>query len=250
MAGVALVTGAGSGIGRASAVALLADGWQVALVGRRREALEETAALTGAGAGAQALAVPCDVSDQAAVEAAFAATVGRFGRLDMLFNNAGTNVAAKPIDELSIDEWDTVISVNLHGAFLCARAAFAQMRGQDPQGGRIINNGSISAHVPRPGSVPYTVSKHAITGLTRSLSLDGRPFNIACGQIDIGNAASEMTERMATGMPQADGSTRPEPLMDVNHVAQALVQMANLPLETNVQFITIMATAMPFIGRG
>ena len=250
MAGVALVTGAGSGIGRASAVALLADGWQVALVGRRREALEETAALTGAGAGAQALAVPCDVSDQAAVEAAFAATVGRFGRLDMLFNNAGTNVAAKPIDELTVDEWDTVISVNLHGAFLCARAAFAQMRGQDPQGGRIINNGSISAHVPRPGSVPYTTSKHAITGLTRSLSLDGRPFNIACGQIDIGNAASEMTERMATGMPQADGSTRPEPLMDVNHVAQALVQMANLPLETNVQFITIMATAMPFIGRG
>ena len=250
MAGVALVTGAGSGIGRASAVALLADGWQVALVGRRREALEETAALTGAGAGAQALAVPCDVSDQAAVEAAFAATVGRFGRLDMLFNNAGTNVAAKPIDELTVDEWDTVISVNLHGAFLCARAAFGQMRGQDPQGGRIINNGSISAHVPRPGSVPYTVSKHAITGLTRSLSLDGRPFNIACGQIDIGNAASEMTERMATGMPQADGSIRPEPLMDVNHVAQALVQMANLPLETNVQFITIMATAMPFIGRG
>ena len=250
MAGVALVTGAGSGIGRASAVALLADGWQVALVGRRREALEETAAPTGAGAGAQALVVPCDVSDQAAVEAAFAATVGRFGRLDMLFNNAGTNVAAKPIDELTVDEWDTVISVNLHGAFLCARAAFGQMRGQDPQGGRIINNGSISAHVPRPGSVPYTTSKHAITGLTRSLSLDGRPFNIACGQIDIGNAASEMTERMATGMPQADGSTRPEPLMDVNHVAQALVQMANLPLETNVQFITIMATAMPFIGRG
>ncbi len=250
MAGVALVTGAGSGIGRASAVALLADGWQVALVGRRREALEETAAPTGAGAGAQALVVPCDVSDPAAVEAAFAATVGRFGRLDMLFNNAGTNVAAKPIDELTVDEWDTVISVNLHGAFLCARAAFAQMRGQDPQGGRIINNGSISAHVPRPGSVPYTTSKHAITGLTRSLSLDGRPFNIACGQIDIGNAASEMTERMATGMPQADSSTRPEPLMDVNHVAQSVVQMANLPLEANVQFITIMATAMPFIGRG
>ena len=250
MAGVALVTGAGSGIGRASAVALLADGWQVALVGRRREALEETAAPTGAGAGAQALVVPCDVSDPAAVEAAFAATVGRFGRLDLLFNNAGTNVAAKPIDELTVDEWDTVISVNLHGAFLCARAAFARMRRQDPQGGRIINNGSISAHVPRPGSVPYTTSKHAITGLTRSLSLDGRPFNIACGQIDIGNAASEMTERMATGMPQADGSIRPEPLMDVNHVAQALVQMANLPLETNVQFLTIMATAMPFIGRG
>ncbi len=248
MAGVALVTGAGSGIGRASAVALLADGWQVALIGRRREALEETAERSGAGA--QALAVPCDVSDPAAVEAAFAATAGRFGRLDMLFNNAGTNVAAKPIDELTVDEWNTVISVNLHGAFLCARAAFARMRGQDPQGGRIINNGSISAHVPRPGSVPYTTSKHAITGLTRSLSLDGRPFNIACGQIDIGNAASEMTGRMAAGVTQADGSTRPEPLMDVNHVAQAVVQMANLPLETNVQFITIMATKMPFIGRG
>jgi NAD(P)-dependent dehydrogenase (short-subunit alcohol dehydrogenase family) len=248
MAGVALVTGAGSGIGRASAVALLADGWQVALIGRRREALEETVAQSGAADGA--LVAPCDISDPAAVEAAFAATVGRFGRLDMLFNNAGTNVASKPIDELSVDEWDVVISVNLHGAFLCARAAFARMRGQDPQGGRIINNGSISAHVPRPGSVPYTVSKHAITGLTRCLSLDGRPFNIACGQIDIGNAASEMTERMTGGVPQADGSTRPEPRMDVNHVAQAVVQMANLPLETNVQFITIMATKMPFIGRG
>ncbi len=248
MAGVALVTGAGSGIGRASALALLADGWQVALVGRRREALEQTASQSGAGA--QALVVPCDVSRPSAVDAAFAATVEQFGRLDMLFNNAGTNVTAKPIDELTVDEWDAVISVNLHGAFLCARAAFAQMRGQDPQGGRIINNGSISAHVPRLGSVPYTTSKHAITGLTRCLSLDGRSFNIACGQIDIGNAASEMTERMATGMPQADGSTRPEPLMDVNHVGQAVVQMANLPLETNVQFMTIMATKMPFIGRG
>ena len=248
MAGVALVTGAGSGIGRASALALLADGWQVALVGRRREALEQTASQSGAGA--QALVVPCDVSRPSAVDAAFAATVEQFGRLDMLFNNAGTNVTAKPIDELTVDEWDAVISVNLHGAFLCARAAFAQMRGQDPQGGRIINNGSISAHVPRPGSVPYTTSKHAITGLTRCLSLDGRPFNIACGQIDIGNAASEMTGRMADGVPQADGSTRPEPLMDVNHVGQAVVQMANLPLETNVQFMTIMATKMPFIGRG
>ncbi len=248
MAGVALVTGAGSGIGRASALALLADGWRMALIGRRREALEATAAQSGAAE--RALVVPCDVSVPAAVEAAFAATVERFGRLDMLFNNAGTNVAAKPIDELTVDEWDAVISVNLHGAFLCARAAFAQMRGQDPQGGRIINNGSISAHVPRPGSVPYTTSKHAITGLTRCLSLDGRPFNIACGQIDIGNAASEMTGRMADGVPQADGSTRPESLMDVNHVGQAVVQMANLPLETNVQFMTIMATKMPFIGRG
>ena len=248
MAGVALVTGAGSGIGRASALALLADGWQVALVGRRREALEQTASQSGAGA--QALVVPCDVSRSSAVDAAFAATVEQFGRLDMLFNNAGTNVTAKPIDELTVDEWDAVISVNLHGAFLCARAAFAQMRGQDPQGGRIINNGSISAHVPRPDTAPYTATKHAITGLTRCLSLDGRPFNIACGQIDIGNAASEMTGRMADGVPQADGSTRPEPLMDVNHVGQAVVQMANLPLETNVQFMTIMATKMPFIGRG
>ena len=248
MAGVALVTGAGSGIGRASALALLADGWQVALVGRRREALEQTAAQSGAGE--RALAVPCDVCRPAAVDAAFAATVGRFGRLDMLFNNAGTNTASKTIDELTVDEWNTVISVNLHGAFLCARAAFARMRGQEPQGGRIINNGSISAHVPRPGSVPYTTSKHAITGLTRSLSLDGRPFNIACGQIDIGNAASEMTERMTGGVPQADGALRAEPRMDVSHVAQAVLQMANLPLETNVQFITIMATKMPFIGRG
>jgi len=248
MAGVALVTGAGSGIGRASALALLADGWQVALVGRRREALEQTASQSGAGA--QALVAPGDVSDPAAVEAAFAATVERFGRLDMLFNNAGIGSPARTIDELPLEEWNAVISVNLHGAFLCARAAFAQMRGQDPQGGRIINNGSISAHVPRPGSVPYTTSKHAITGLTRCLSLDGRPFNIACGQIDIGNAASEMTGRMAAGVPQADGATRPEPRMDVNHVGQAVVQMANLPLETNVQFMTIMATKMPFIGRG
>ncbi len=248
MAGVALVTGAGSGIGRASAVALLADGWRVALLGRRRETLEETASRSGAAA--RALVAPCDVSDPAAVEAAFAATVGRFGRLDMLFNNAGTNTASKTIDELTVDEWNTVISVNLHGAFLCARAAFARMRGQEPQGGRIINNGSISAHVPRPGSVPYTTSKHAITGRTRCLSLDGRPFNIACGQIDIGNAASEMTERMTGGVPQADGALRAEPRMDVSHVAQAVLQMANLPLETNVQFITIMATKMPFIGRG
>jgi len=248
MAGVALVTGAGSGIGRASALALLADGWQVALVGRRREALEQTAAR--AGAGSQALAAPCDVSDPAAVDAAFAATVERFGRLDMLFNNAGAGAPARTIDEMPLEEWNMVVGVNLHGSFLCARAAFAQMRRQVPQGGRIINNGSISAHVPRPGSVHYTVTKHAITGLTRSLSLDGRPFNIACGQIDIGNAASEMTERMAAGVPQADGSIMSEPRMDVNHVAQAVLQMANLPLETNVQFITIMATKMPFIGRG
>jgi len=246
MAGAALVTGAGSGVGRAAATALLAGGWRVALVGRRRDALEETAGL----AGGESLVVPCDVSDPAAVDGAFAETVGKFGRLDLLFNNAGTNVPPKPIDELSVEEWSRVIAVNLHGAFLCARAAFAQMRRQDPQGGRIINNGSISAHVPRPGSTPYTTSKHAITGLTRCLSLDGRPFNIACGQVDIGNAASPMTARMAGGVPQADGSMQPEPTMDVNHVGQAVLQMANLPLETNVQFITIMATKMPFIGRG
>jgi NAD(P)-dependent dehydrogenase (short-subunit alcohol dehydrogenase family) len=248
MASVALVTGAGSGIGRASVLALLADGWRVALMGRRREALEETVARSGAADSA--MVVPCDVADAAAVDAAFKAVVGRFGRLDMLFNNAGTNVDSKTIDELTVDEWNTVISVNLNGAFLCARAAFAQMRGQQPQGGRVINNGSISAHVPRPGSVPYTVSKHAITGLTRCLSLDGRPFNIACGQIDIGNAASEMTERMTDGVPQADGTMKPEARMDVNHVGQAVLQMANYPLETNVQFITIMATKMPFVGRG
>ena len=248
MKGIALVTGAGSGIGRASALALLADGWQVALIGRRREPLEETASLSGAAD--RALAVACDVSDSPAVEAAFTATVERFGRLDTLFNNAGAGAPVRTIDEMPLEDWYRVVDVNLHGSFLCARAAFAQMRGQDPQGGRIINNGSISAHVPRPGSVHYTVTKHAITGLTRGLSLDGRPFNIACGQIDIGNAASEMTERMTAGVPQADGSIMSEPRMDVTHVGQAVLQMANLPLEANIQFITIMATKMPFIGRG
>jgi NAD(P)-dependent dehydrogenase (short-subunit alcohol dehydrogenase family) len=252
MAGVALVTGAGSGIGRATALALLADGWRLALIGRRIEALGQTVALSGALSGAddRALAVSCDVSDPGSVEGAFAATVTRFGRLDMLFNNAGAGAPARTIDEMSLEEWYKVVDVNLHGSFLCARAAFAQMRGQDPQGGRIINNGSISAHAPRPGSAHYTTTKHAITGLTRTISLDGRPFNIACGQIDIGNAASEMTERMAAGVPQADGSTLSEPCMDVNHVAQAVLQMANLPLGSNVQFMTIMATKMPFIGRG
>lgn len=248
MTGAALVTGAGTGVGRAAALALLADGWRVALVGRRRELLEETA--SEAGAGDRALVVPADVSEAGEVERAFSETVQAFGRLDLLFNNAGTNTAARPIDEIPVEEWQKVLAVNLHGAYLCARAAFAQMRRQSPQGGRIINNGSISAHVPRPGSAPYTTTKHAITGLTRTLSLDGRPFDIACGQIDIGNAATPMTERMTEGVPQADGSMKPEPRMDVNHVGQAVVQMANLPLETNVQFITIMATKMPFIGRG
>jgi len=248
MAGVALVTGAGTGVGRASALALLADGWSVALVGRRREPLEETALLSGAGE--RALAQPCDVSDPAAVEAAFAAVEAAFGRLDMLFNNAGAGTPAKTIDDISVEEWRKVVDVNLHGAFHCARAAFAQMRRQEPRGGRIINNGSISAHVPRPGSVPYTATKHAISGLTRTLALDGRPFDIACGQIDIGNAITPMTERMVGGVPQADGSMKPEPRMDVDHVGQAVLQMANLPLETNVLFMTIMATKMPFVGRG
>ncbi|MDH3665567.1 MAG: SDR family oxidoreductase [Paracoccaceae bacterium] len=248
MAGVALVTGAGSGIGRASALALIADGWQVALVGRRAEALDETVGM--AADPGRALAVPCDISDADQVEAAFARTVEAFGRLDLLFNNAGSGTPAKPIDENTLDEWHMVVGVNLNGAFYCARAAFAQMRGQTPQGGRIINNGSISAHVPRPGSVPYTTTKHAITGLTRCLSLDGRPYNIACGQIDIGNAETPMTERMTKGVPQADGSIAVEDRMDVAHVAEAIVQMANYPLETNVQFTTIMATKMPFIGRG
>ena len=248
MKGAALVTGAGTGVGRAAALALLADGWQVALVGRRREPLGETAGQSGAGD--RALVVPGDVSDAGEVERVFAEAVQHFGRLDLLFNNAGTNVSARPIDELAVADWEKVIAVNLHGAFLCARAAFGQMRRQNPQGGRIINNGSISAHVPRPGSVPYTVSKHAITGLTRTLSLDGRPFDIACGQIDIGNAATPMTERMNEGVPQADGSVKPEPRMDVRQVGEAIVHMANLPLDTNVQFMTIMATKMPFIGRG
>jgi len=248
MKGIALVTGAGTGIGRASAHALLADGWGVALVGRRREALAETAA--GSAAPANAMTLHCDVSDPAVVDAAFAATVERFGRLDVLFNNAGSGTPAKTIDQNTLDEWHMVVGVNLNGAFYCARAAFAQMKKQDPQGGRIINNGSISAHVPRPGSVPYTTTKHAITGLTRCLSLDGRPFNIACGQIDIGNAVTPMTERMVGGVPQADGTMKAEPRMDVAHVGQAVLQMANLPLETNIQFITIMATKMPFVGRG
>ncbi len=248
MGGVALVTGAGSGIGRASALALIADGWQVALVGRRAEALEETVGISTDPE--RALALPCDISDAAQVEAAFARTADTFGRLDLLFNNAGSGTPAKPIDENTLDEWHMVVGVNLNGAFYCARAAFAQMRKQDPQGGRIINNGSISAHVPRPGSVPYTTTKHAITGLTRCLSLDGRPYNIACGQIDIGNAETPMTERMTKGVPQADGSIAVENRMDVAHVAETIVQMANYPLETNVQFITIMATKMPFIGRG
>ena len=243
-----VVTGAGSGVGRAAALACLDAGWNVALLGRRADALEET--LAGNANASNGLVLPCDVSDADAVEQAFAATVARFGRVDALFNNAGAGSPPATIDETALDTWHNVVNVNLNGAFYCARAAFRQMRAQDPQGGRIVNNGSISAHVPRPGSVPYTTTKHAITGLTRTLSLDGRPFNIACGQLDIGNAETPMTERMAQGVPQANGTMSVEDRMDVAHVGQALLQMVELPLQSNVQFMTIMATNMPFIGRG
>ncbi len=246
---VALVTGAGSGIGRATALALLEAGWRVVLTGRRGEALDETRARAGPLAG-QALAAPADVTDPAAVDALFARVAATYGRLDLLFNNAGTSAPALPIDELSVAQWRAVVDVNLTAAFLCARGAFGLMKRQDPRGGRIINNGSISAHAPRPFSAPYTATKHALTGLTKALALDGRAHDIACGQIDIGNAASEMTERMTTGVLQADGSVRPEPRMDLAQVAAAVVHMAHLPLEANIPFMTIMATKMPFIGRG
>jgi NAD(P)-dependent dehydrogenase (short-subunit alcohol dehydrogenase family) len=249
MSKVAIVTGAGSGIGRAAALALLEAGYSVGLAGRRPEPLEETASQAGA-AKSRALAVPTDVSNSESVRALFARVKDQFGRVDVLFNNAGVGVPGTVFGDLTDEQWQKVVDINLTGAFYCAREAFRVMREQRPQGGRIINNGSISAHVPRPGSAPYTATKHAITGLTRTISLDGRPYDIACGQIDIGNAATEMAARMAKGVPQADGSTRVEPLMDVNHVASAVVHMANLPLETNVQFMTIMATKMPFIGRG
>lgn len=244
---IVLVTGASSGIGLKTAQSFLDAGATVVLTGRREDKLKEAAA--GAAEG-QALCVSCDVSDAGDVDRLYAAIKDRFGRLDVVFNNAGNNVPPAPIDEISVEDWQKVLNVNLHGAFLIARGAFAMMRHQEPQGGRIINNGSISAHVPRPGSAPYTATKHAITGLTRTLSLDGRAFNIACGQIDIGNAASHMTANFAQGMPQANGSTMPEPVMDVAHVADAVVRMADLPLSANVQFMTIMATDMPFIGRG
>ena len=240
-----LITGAGSGIGRATARRFLDDGWRVALMGRREDALRETA--DGAGS---ALALPCDVTDAAALDDAFGRIRSDWGRLDVAFNNAGNNVAGATVDEIPVEDWHKVCAVNITGAFLVARAAFATMRGQDPQGGRIINNGSISAHVPRPGSAPYTMSKHAVTGLTRTLSLDGRPFSIACGQIDIGNALTDMAEKMTRGVPQADGSEKVEPVMDVRHVADAVHHMASLPLGVNMQFVNVMATNMPFIGRG
>jgi NAD(P)-dependent dehydrogenase (short-subunit alcohol dehydrogenase family) len=245
-AGVAVVTGAGSGIGRAVARELAASGWTVALAGRREEALLETAAaMTG-----EAAVIPTDVTRPEAVDALFAAVHDRYGRTDLLFNNAGTGAPAVALDELTYDQWRAVVDVNLTGAFLCAQAAFRMMRAQDPQGGRIINNGSISAHAPRPLSIAYTATKHAVTGLTKSLSLDGRPYRIACGQIDIGNAATEMTERMAAGTLQANGRLMTEPLMDLADVARTVVHMASLPLEANVQFATVMATSMPYIGRG
>ena len=246
---VAIVTGAGSGIGRAVSLALLRAGWSVALAGRRSAALDETRDMAG-DAAVRALAHPSDVADPASVEALFAAAQARFGRLDLLFNNAGTGAPPVPLEELSLDHWKRVVDINLTGAFLCTQAAFRLMKAQDPRGGRIINNGSISAHVPRPRSVAYTATKHAITGLTRSTALDGRAYDIACGQIDIGNAATEMTQRMSAGVLQADGAIAPEPTMDVSAVADAVLYMAGLPLEANVQFMTVMATNMPFIGRG
>jgi NAD(P)-dependent dehydrogenase (short-subunit alcohol dehydrogenase family) len=246
---VAIVTGAGSGIGRAVSLALLGAGWAVVLAGRRTRNLEETAGLAPTAAD-RVLVQATDVAEPASVAALFDAVKARFGRLDLLFNNAGTGAPPVPLEELSIDHWRRVVDINLTGAFLCTQGAFRLMKDQDPRGGRIINNGSISAHVPRPRSVAYTATKHAITGLTRSTSLDGRAYDIACGQIDIGNAGTEMTRAMSKGVMQADGAIAAEPVMDVAAVADAVLYMAGLPLEANVQFMTVMATKMPFIGRG
>jgi NAD(P)-dependent dehydrogenase (short-subunit alcohol dehydrogenase family) len=246
---VALVTGAGSGIGRAVSLALQAAEFAVVLAGRRAETLAQTDAL-GRRDGPPMLAVPTDISRPESVAALFAAIESAFGRLDLLFNNAGAGAPAVPMEDLGYDQWSKVVGVNLTGAFLCAQHAIRMMKAQAPRGGRIINNGSISAHVPRPNSAPYTATKHAITGLTKCISLDCRDFDIACGQIDIGNAATEMTARMTAGVPQANGSVMAEPRMDVRAVADAVLYMAGLPLEANVQFITVMATKMPFIGRG
>jgi len=245
----ALVTGAGTGVGRAVALALLKGGYRVALAGRRKEMLEETAAQAGAAAG-NALVVPTDVGKPDAVQALFARIKDRFGRIDVLFNNAGGNAPGVPFEDLPFEKWQSVVDVNLTGMFLCAQAAFRMMKDQSPRGGRIINNGSISAHTPRPGSAPYTATKHGVTGLTKTISLDGRAYDIACGQVDIGNAISPMTERMAQGVMQANGTRAPEPRMDPAHVGDAVVFMANLPLDVNVFTITIMATKMPFVGRG
>ena len=246
---VAIVTGAGTGIGRQTALALLREGYAVSLAGRQVERLQETIDQAGA-AGARALAVPADVSDPASVRALFARTTDAFGRLDLLFNNAGTGAPPIPLEDLSLEQWNAVVDVNLTGVFLCTQEAFRIMKSQRPMGGRIINNGSISAHAPRPNSAPYTATKHAITGLTKSTALDGRKYDIACGQIDIGNAETDMMKRMKDGVVQADGTISAEPTMKVEHVAQAVVYMASLPLDANVQFLTVMATKMPFIGRG
>ncbi|MDR5666975.1 SDR family oxidoreductase [Burkholderia cenocepacia] len=245
----AAVTGAGSGIGRAAAIALAQAGFTVALLGRTEASLSETQDAIRAGGG-DAQVFPVDVTDETSVDHAFAQIAQRFGRLDVLFNNAGRNAPVVSLDEYELDVWNSVVATNLTGVFLCARAAWRLMKTQTPQGGRIINNGSISAHAPRPDTIAYTATKHAVTGITKSLALDGRRYNIACGQIDIGNAATALTERMTQGVPQADGSLAPEARMDVAHVANAIVQMANLPLDTNILTMTIMATAMPFVGRG
>jgi len=248
---IAIVTGASSGVGKHSALALAQNGWTVVLAGRRKDMLESAAAEAQKLApAARTLVVPTDVGDPAAVQALFARTKETFGRLDLLFNNAGTGAPAVPLEDLTYEQWKTVVDANLTGSFLCTQEAFKIMKSQDPRGGRIINNGSISAHAPRPNSAPYTSTKHAITGLTKSTSLDGRKYDIACGQIDIGNAATDLTARMAKGVPQANGTVMVEPLFDPDHVASAVVYMASLPLDANVQFMTIMATKMPFVGRG
>ena len=249
MSKIALVTGGGSGVGRAAALALLGAGWDVVLAGRREDALQETASLAGTQ-GARTLCVPTDVTQPEAVDALFAQIQAKYGRLDLVFNNAGGNVPSTNFGDFTWEQWTQVVAVNLNGCFLIANRAFRMMRDQNPQGGRIINNGSISAHTPRPGSAAYTSTKHAITGLTKSIALDGRQYDIACGQIDIGNAHTPMAARMADGVPQADGSIRAEPLMDVEHVGSTIRYMASLPLDANVQFVTIMATKMPFVGRG
>jgi NAD(P)-dependent dehydrogenase (short-subunit alcohol dehydrogenase family) len=246
---VAIVTGAGSGIGKAVSLALLKDGYRVALAGRRQDALDKTVADAGE-AGARALAVSTDVANPESVRALFAKTREKFGRLDLLFNNAGVGAPGVPIEDLTFEQWKNVVDINLTGSFLCTQEAIKIMKSQNPKGGRIINNGSISAHAPRPNSSPYTATKHAITGLTKSTSLDGRKHDIACCQIDIGNAHTELAARMANGVPQANGTIAVEPLMDVAHVANSVLYMASLPLEANVQFLTVMATKMPFVGRG
>ncbi len=246
---IAIVTGAGSGVGRAVALALLQNGYTVALAGRREAALQETAALAAKNQ-ASALPIPTDVTEPNSVRQLFDHVIAKHNRVDLLFNNAGQGAPPVPLDELSFEKWQQVVNVNLTGVFLCTREAFRVMKAQTPRGGRIINNGSISATTPRPNSAPYTATKHAITGLTKSCALDGRPFDIACGQIDIGNAETPLTARMSAGVLQANGTLAPEPTIDVNHVAQAVLTMANLPLDANVLFLTIMATQMPFVGRG